>query len=410
MAQKSFRGAPFGTQAARFDVSGVYPNKKKIGTYTEVPYCKTATSELVRGRGPGTYNADTGNFSPAAVLLRASGPGWKREQETLRQTQLPHVLYRDVWERKRILKRKLGPASYSMKDFIELREERPASVLGVCESRESRFRSITAVSCTPGPGTYGKGGIPSAVLEERQRQSPGTLGSMDFNPRSEQSLQSSECDPGPGTYKVKDSLQELLNHTVSKRGPYDVFTGPRSSHASTGHYMVLKTTNLSPGQYEIKSFVEDLQSREKRKSGEFSSLLQYPSIPTERAGCSTLSHCPRSACFPGPGWYNTSPAPRPQTTYPAPFLCSSRRTDTKVKNLNPGPGRYNILESDRSRTAMGHRSAFKSETKRYLSNLGRDFYMKERLRALNLLADRRTFLIPPEKPYEMKPSNSTAIA
>ncbi|RXM30560.1 hypothetical protein EOD39_7765 [Acipenser ruthenus] len=268
----------------RFDVSGVYPDKKKIGTYTEV-----------RRRGPGNYNADTGNFSPAAVLRRAGGPGWKRAQETLRETQLPHVLYRDLWERKRILKRKLGPASYKMKDFIELRKERPASVLGVCESRERRFRSITAESCTLGPGTYGKGGIPSALLEERQRQSPGAFGSMDFNPSSKRSLQTSECVPGPGTYKVKDSLQELLNRTVSKRGPYDVFTGPRSRHASTGHYVVLKTTNLGPGQYEIKSFVEDLQNKEKKKSGEFSSLLQYPSTPTERVGCSTLSHCPRPA-------------------------------------------------------------------------------------------------------------------
>ncbi|MGH0140918.1 UNVERIFIED_CONTAM: hypothetical protein FKN15_073039 [Acipenser sinensis] len=324
----------------RFDVSGVYPDKKTIGAYTEVPYCKTATSELVRRRGPGTYNADTGNFSPAAVLRRAGGPGWKRAQETLRQNQLPHVLYRDVWERKRILKRKLGPASYKMKDFIELREERPASVLGVCESRESRFRSITAEECDPGPGTYKV----KDSLQELLNRTVSKRGPYDVftGPRSRHASTGHyvvlECVPGPGTYKVKDSLQELLNRTVSKRGPYDVFTGPRSRHASTGHYVVLKTTNLGPGQYEIKSFVEDLQSKEKKKSGEFSSLLQYPSTPTERVGCSTLSHCPRPT--------------------------------------NPGPGCYNILESDKSRTAMGHRSAFNSESKCYLSNLGRDFYMK----------------------------------
>lgn len=33
-------------------------------------------------------------------------------------------------------------------------------------------------SSTPGPGTYGKGGIPSAALEEKERMSVGTCPSM----------------------------------------------------------------------------------------------------------------------------------------------------------------------------------------------------------------------------------------
>ena len=31
----------------RFDVSGVHPQNKTPGTYTEVPYCKKATSKEV---------------------------------------------------------------------------------------------------------------------------------------------------------------------------------------------------------------------------------------------------------------------------------------------------------------------------------------------------------------------------
>ena len=34
-------------------------------------------------------------------------------------------------------------------------------------------------SSTPGPGTYGKGGVPHAVLEEKSKKSPGTVGMLD---------------------------------------------------------------------------------------------------------------------------------------------------------------------------------------------------------------------------------------
>ena len=33
---------------SRFDISGVHPQSRMPGTYTQVPYCKKATSELVR--------------------------------------------------------------------------------------------------------------------------------------------------------------------------------------------------------------------------------------------------------------------------------------------------------------------------------------------------------------------------
>ena len=35
------------------------------------------------------------------------------------------------------------------------------------------------------------------------------------------------CHLSPGSYKQKSSIDELLKHSVSKRGPYDLFTGER---------------------------------------------------------------------------------------------------------------------------------------------------------------------------------------
>lgn len=43
---------------------------------------------------------------------------------------------------------------------------------------------------TPGPGTYGKGGIPQAALEERTRQSFGTVAMFDSGAKRFQALSS----------------------------------------------------------------------------------------------------------------------------------------------------------------------------------------------------------------------------
>ena len=42
----------------RFDISGVHPQSRMPGTYTQVPYCKKATSELV-GHGAACMGAVT---------------------------------------------------------------------------------------------------------------------------------------------------------------------------------------------------------------------------------------------------------------------------------------------------------------------------------------------------------------
>lgn len=44
--------------------------------------------------GPGTYEVDVGSFNEAEVGRRANGPGWKRAYETMRLSQIPHLLYR----------------------------------------------------------------------------------------------------------------------------------------------------------------------------------------------------------------------------------------------------------------------------------------------------------------------------
>uniref|UniRef100_A0A8B9KAC2 Uncharacterized protein n=1 Tax=Astyanax mexicanus TaxID=7994 RepID=A0A8B9KAC2_ASTMX len=208
MADKKFKGAPFGSQSHRFDVSGVHPANKRVGTYTQISYCKRRTSDL-RNLGPGTYNPDSGDFSARAVRERSMGPDWKRAQETARLAQIPHLLYRDAWNTS------VGPGIYKITSFIEDLEKKPGSPKGICETREQRFKD----------------------------------------------------------FQVRNSARKVNGHNLCLQ----------------------KRTNLGPGEYtkEVLKFGEELQRPEKKKHGVFSSLEQYPSVPTERIYLSTLPQCPR---------------------------------------------------------------------------------------------------------------------
>ena len=41
------------------------------------------------------------------------------------------------------------------------------------------FIYVVLQSITPGPGTYGKGGVPAAIIEEKQKKSMSTVGMLD---------------------------------------------------------------------------------------------------------------------------------------------------------------------------------------------------------------------------------------
>ncbi|XP_028977656.2 lymphocyte expansion molecule isoform X1 [Esox lucius] len=405
MAEKKFKGAPFGTQMARFDVSAVHPANKRAGTYTEIPYCKKMTNELERRLGPGSYDvASHGDFSVRSVSERAKGLGWQRAQETARLAAICNPFQRGAWESKRFLTTKLGPGSYRTGDFIEKLQKKPGSVRGVCDTREERFRK--AQSCTPGPGCYGKGGVPWAALEEK-RVGSNRATNMHFSSSLKRFPEASATDSGlsPCTYTLKSSTELLLASGTSKRGPYDLFTGSRDKPI-TGFYAVPKHVNLTSGRAPVVSppLGEEPGGRQKPNHGKFGTLAQYPAMPTERIYCSTLSQCPRPATSPGPGWYEgVPPKSRPTCHPPPPFLCSASRTSPRTERLQNGnygtvgPGRYNIAGKGQSKKAKCPTSSFSSRTQRYLHTPERDKYAQERLRAVNVPVDRRSFLVPPRR-------------
>ncbi|KAK2157495.1 hypothetical protein LSH36_190g03014 [Paralvinella palmiformis] len=418
MAEKKYTGAPFGTQTARFDVSGVHPKNKVPGTFTETPYCRQATSAVSTLLGPGKYEVEYGGFSNKAVMERASGPGWARAYEVSRIAAMPHLLHKEQWEFKRLLKRKLGPGSYDIKDFLQASDEKPRSTRGIIQTKDTRFKENKVLRskhslglCTfqneiPGPGTYGKGGVPHAGIEEKARKSASTVGLLDAGAGS-RSLPSVGSHLGPGNYNFASFTEQMSKKVTSLRGPYDLYSGDRNKPIRTGHYAAPSNSNLGPGQYELKSFVDDLETEHKKRTGRFGKVEQYPGMPSERIYAYSLSQNPRRPTEPGPGVYDSKDPnvkPPSQAKKSPGFLSSAMRSDKMATkfftgNFNPvGPGRYDIQKWDESQHRNGHNSVFKSKTTKL--DAKRAKFLQERVREKDVPVSERVFIVEPDIPSQ----------
>ncbi|KAK7101266.1 ciliary microtubule-associated protein 2-like isoform X2 [Littorina saxatilis] len=406
--QKKFSGAPFGTQSARFSVCGVHPNSKMPGSFTETAYDRKSTDELTRKLGPGMYQPDMGGFHPKAVEERAAGPGWSRQYEVERMAALPHLLHKDQWQERQMLKRKLGPGSYNIKDFVQTLDEKPCSVRGICDGRAGRFgREI--INALPGPGTYGKGGIPHTEIEEKALRSMSTKGMMDAysGPRHQPSVGS---HLGPGTYNFVSSTQELSTKMTSIRGPYDLFSGDRNKPISDGHFAAPKLANLGPGQYEMKSSLDSWSGEHMKRKGKFGTVAQYPNPPVERIYNSCLAQCPRAQNVPGPGSYEPGQLTKPKNHKQPGFLSSAERVDRRAQkfftgNFNPvGAGRYDIQKFEEAQHRNGNHSVFKSKSGK--PSFVFEKFLKERIRGKDIPVAERSYLVGPQGlPGELKPKH-----
>ena len=207
--------------------------------------------------GPGTYKTETGSFTPRAIHEKSQGPNWARAFEVAKWAAVPHMLYREEWKHKRQLVsamvdlggqgpvalhntllfgshaqiEQLGPGRYQVKNFIQDMNSKPSSSRGVCQSLDVRLGKENKFhSNLPGPGTYG---VPWAPMENKGKQSTSTVGMLEGGGARLKELPMTGSELSPGQYKHASSVEQLLNKTISKRGPYDLSTGDRHKLSKT---------------------------------------------------------------------------------------------------------------------------------------------------------------------------------
>ena len=120
----------------------------------------------------------------------------------------------------------MGPGKYNCKDFIAASNQKPYSSKGVCQTSQPRFPKESTFH-TPGPGTYGKGGIPWAAAEEKANQATSTVGSMESPNREYYLRRTVGSGLAPCRYGFPSTTEVMLSKKVSARGPYDLFSGDR---------------------------------------------------------------------------------------------------------------------------------------------------------------------------------------
>ena len=181
----------------------------------------------------------------------------------------------------------------------------------------------------------------------------------------------------PATYQHKNSIDELISKKVSKRGPYDVFSENRSGPPKWGHFWQDPSKDLGPGQYDLKTFVDDVKhgyNSGHSKHGKFQKNKQYPFPSGERINVNEISLHPRYPDWPGPGHYDEyTPAKFPANN-PA-FLSSAVRDDKRyTKKFNGdnnrcGVGRYDVTNENQHHINP-HQSLFRSKSSQITSAKG----------------------------------------
>jgi hypothetical protein len=245
--------------------------------------------------------------------------------------------------------------------------------------RSKRFHTVFKHAANSCPGTYGKGGIPHAAMEAANKRPVTTIGSLDSGKSVDRAMPLFGTDLAAGRYEFKSFTEELLARQVSKRGPYDLTTGPRDGRPK-------KKSGLGPGHYDHQSFTDNLQKGTRQKHGKFG-CMKRSAKPGERIFYSTISQCPTSVMSDnGPGSYNIRREEKGSyNRIPKPFNSSSERfnkhTDKYFK-ANPnecGVGRYDLRKYKPSKQGTT-KHLFMSNTERFLDPKSTK-YFNERIRS-----------------------------
>lgn len=238
-----------------------------------------------------------------------------------------------------------GPAWTSVPD--EVKYEPACKNVGF--GRTPRFRPLKLAY--PGPGTYYKAVPykvpygPHSTRPTLEREEPCRF--KDTTRR---------WSLPPNIYRItdKDSIENKPKKIVSRRGPYDLFSGQREIASSR---CSAKTWPIAlPGCLE------------KYKKGHFGEMnkTNMDNPPTNRIAVNNLASCKRRKDEPGPASYDVCDPPIrtfKQNIYG--FNSSNDRPPGYVRCIVwPGVGRYNVKTLTCGLSGNGHRHVFLSKVGR----------------------------------------------
>lgn len=99
------------------------------------------------------------------------------------------------------------------------------------------------------------------------------------------------------------AISAILKKQVSKRGPYDLFTGPRDMSTIKNHFTTSLTNPVNYFHYIPSEFEHMLEHPSKRRKGKFFVAERFLKKPVMRLLLDDLSLCYRDPKLPSPASY-----------------------------------------------------------------------------------------------------------
>lgn len=89
---------------------------------------------------PGSYDLmQYGDFSEKNIQKNAEGPNWQQALYTEQLAKIPHPSFKETYEQRKEIERRIGPGAYPIDDFLTEADRRPHCVRGALDQLSPRF-------------------------------------------------------------------------------------------------------------------------------------------------------------------------------------------------------------------------------------------------------------------------------
>lgn len=334
----------FGVSTLRFGRNRAHPGLDPNGLYAKRPlacdpclYSPQSLSEIFRVNRFKKINKDPWRYK-AELEEWAQNLGY-RNQRILES----NAYYKSI----------LGPAWHE----VEWTPAYRAACKNVGFGRTQRFRR--SKNKLPGPGTYYKENPfkalygPHSTRLTMNREEPCRF--KDSTPK---------WSLAPNRYNVldKDSIENATNRTITKRGPYDLFTGKRDGSSIKNHF-TRKRLMAATWPIALKGTLSKYDKSHFGKLNKTGRELPYMG----RTALVDTAMCKRKPEDPGPATYpEDRPAPEIKKNKRAFNSSYDRGPGYQRVVVWPGVGRYSPKDVSCGLPGQGHRHVFLSKVDRTL--------------------------------------------
>ncbi len=89
---------------------------------------------------PGSYELmQYGDFSEKNIQKGMQGPNWQQSLYTEQMAKIPHSSFKETYENRKEIERRIGPGAYPITDFLTEADRRPHCIRGALDQLSPRF-------------------------------------------------------------------------------------------------------------------------------------------------------------------------------------------------------------------------------------------------------------------------------